>query len=46
MLPRFAIVLTVVTVVGAVIGFALIRLSEGTDGGATPSGHRTFADNA
>jgi arylsulfatase A-like enzyme len=29
MLPRFAIVLTVVTVVGAVIGFALIRLSEG-----------------
>lgn len=45
MLTRFATVLIVVAVVGAVIGFALIRLGEGTDGGTAPLGRRTFASN-
>ncbi|MGH2778098.1 MAG: hypothetical protein ACRDJB_05560, partial [Actinomycetota bacterium] len=45
MLPRFVIVLIVVTVVGAVTGLALIRLSEGTGGGTTTSGNRSFDSN-
>jgi hypothetical protein len=45
MLRRFAIVLIVVAVIGVVVGFAWIQLSEETDEATTPTGRRTFATN-
>ena len=45
MLRRFAILLIVVAVIGVVVGFAWMQVSEETDEGTTPTGRRTFASN-